>query len=71
MRATAGMLSASHNPFEDNGLKVFSADGHKLSDDIEKKRQLYFGVQDYDFPYGAELGCRVVLMMQSGSMLFF
>lgn len=29
------MLSASHNPFEDNGIKLFGPDGFKLSDDIE------------------------------------
>ena len=29
------MISASHNPFEDNGLKVFGADGCKLADDAE------------------------------------
>jgi phosphoglucosamine mutase len=29
------MISASHNPFEDNGIKVFSADGTKLSDATE------------------------------------
>jgi phosphoglucosamine mutase len=31
------MISASHNPFEDNGLKVFSADGVKLEDAIEAR----------------------------------
>lgn len=36
MRADAGIvLSASHNPFEDNGLKVFGHDGFKLPDDVE------------------------------------
>jgi len=36
MRADAGiMISASHNPYDDNGIKVFSADGYKLPDDIE------------------------------------
>ena len=36
MRADAGiMISASHNPFEDNGIKIFGADGFKLPDDIE------------------------------------
>ncbi len=36
MRADAGiMISASHNPFEDNGIKIFGADGYKLADDIE------------------------------------
>jgi len=35
-RAEAGIvLSASHNPFYDNGIKFFSADGTKLDDDIE------------------------------------
>lgn len=36
MRADAGIvLSASHNPFQDNGLKVFGRDGYKLPDAIE------------------------------------
>jgi phosphoglucosamine mutase len=36
MRADAGiMISASHNPFYDNGIKIFSADGYKLADEIE------------------------------------
>jgi phosphoglucosamine mutase len=36
MRADVGvMISASHNSFEDNGIKLFGPDGHKLSDEIE------------------------------------
>jgi phosphoglucosamine mutase len=31
------MISASHNPFEDNGIKVFSQDGTKLNDDVEER----------------------------------
>jgi phosphoglucosamine mutase len=31
------MISASHNPFEDNGLKVFAANGMKLSDGLEQE----------------------------------
>ena len=31
------MISASHNPFEDNGLKVFSSDGVKLEDAVESR----------------------------------
>ncbi|MFV1997010.1 MAG: phosphoglucosamine mutase [Acidiferrobacterales bacterium] len=35
-RARAGIvISASHNPFDDNGIKFFSSDGTKLADDIE------------------------------------
>lgn len=38
MRADAGIvISASHNPFEDNGIKIFGADGLKLSDQIESE----------------------------------
>ena len=36
MRASAGIvISASHNPHHDNGIKFFSADGEKLSDEVE------------------------------------
>jgi phosphoglucosamine mutase len=36
MRADLGvMISASHNPFEDNGIKLFGPDGFKLSDETE------------------------------------
>ena len=36
MRADLGvMISASHNPFQDNGIKLFGPDGYKLSDEAE------------------------------------
>ncbi|HET6149259.1 MAG TPA: phosphoglucosamine mutase [Polyangia bacterium] len=36
MRADAGVvISASHNPFQDNGIKIFAADGFKLPDEVE------------------------------------
>ena len=38
MRADAGIvISASHNPFQDNGIKIFSGDGFKLPDQLEDK----------------------------------
>jgi phosphoglucosamine mutase len=38
MRADMGvMISASHNPFQDNGIKIFGPDGYKLSDEQELK----------------------------------
>jgi phosphoglucosamine mutase len=38
MRADLGvMLSASHNPYHDNGIKIFGPDGYKLSDDQENE----------------------------------
>ncbi|MEP6756133.1 MAG: phosphoglucosamine mutase, partial [Chthonomonadales bacterium] len=39
--ASAGaVISASHNPFEDNGIKFFGADAHKLSDEVEEEIEL-------------------------------
>src|SRR3569832_611311 len=36
MRADAGLvISASHNPYQDNGIKIFAADGYKLPDEVE------------------------------------
>lgn len=38
MRADIGvMISASHNPYHDNGIKLFGPDGFKLSDELEKQ----------------------------------
>jgi phosphoglucosamine mutase len=38
MRADAGIvISASHNPYQDNGIKIFSGNGFKLSDDEEEE----------------------------------
>jgi phosphoglucosamine mutase len=38
MRAAAGIvISASHNPFHDNGIKVFGADGFKISEQLERE----------------------------------
>ena len=31
------MISASHNPYDDNGIKLFGPDGYKLSDEIEAR----------------------------------
>src|SRR3954454_18038619 len=37
MRCDLGvMISASHNPYEDNGIKIFGPDGFKLSDEVER-----------------------------------
>src|SRR5687768_11907247 len=44
LRADAGIvITASHNPYDDNGIKFFGADGYKLDDTIENKiEQLVF-----------------------------
>jgi len=58
-RADAGVvISASHNPFEDNGIKFFSEDGFKLPDDYEMEieRLIYSGEIDNVRPTGEGLG---------------
>lgn len=57
--ADAGiMISASHNPFEFNGIKIFSMDGYKLPDDLEEEIESI--VLDNSIPYpelsGNQLG---------------
>jgi len=44
MRADLGvMISASHNPFEDNGIKLFGPQGYKLSDEVEMRIERLLG----------------------------
>lgn len=44
LRADLGvMLSASHNPYQDNGIKLFGPDGYKLSDEIELEIETLMG----------------------------
>ncbi len=45
MRADLGvMISASHNPFQDNGIKLFGPDGYKLSDEAEAEIEALLAV---------------------------
>jgi phosphoglucosamine mutase len=49
MRADAGIvISASHNPFEDNGIKIFGPDGFKLPDDEEAAIEALFEGTELD-----------------------
>src|SRR5882757_6875175 len=58
MRCDLGvMISASHNGFEDNGIKLFGADGYKLSDDVEAQiEQLMKTEMSKELALSAELG---------------
>ncbi|HEX8952992.1 MAG TPA: phosphoglucosamine mutase [Polyangia bacterium] len=62
MRADAGVvISASHNPFEDNGIKIFAADGFKLPDEVEARLEELMapdqgGELDKNRPHGREIG---------------
>jgi phosphoglucosamine mutase len=60
--APAAVVSASHNPFADNGIKLFAAGGRKLADDVEARLEhelrglLVDAAPQRDTPTGAGLG---------------
>ena len=59
MRADAGfVISASHNPYQDNGIKIFGPDGFKLPDAVEHEiEELVFGSDlDAKRPTGTRVG---------------
>ena len=55
--AAAGiMISASHNPVQDNGIKFFGPDGFKLSDAMENEIESLVGSTDLPRPTGIDIG---------------
>ncbi|WP_100486386.1 phosphoglucosamine mutase [Sporolactobacillus pectinivorans] len=59
MDASAGiMISASHNPFADNGIKFIGSDGFKLSDEVEDDIEALLAKENDDLPrpVGGDLG---------------
>ncbi|MBX7194521.1 MAG: phosphoglucosamine mutase [Sandaracinaceae bacterium] len=59
MRADAGVvISASHNPYFDNGIKIFGKDGFKLPDEAEAEleRLIESDALDHDRPTGSDVG---------------
>lgn len=59
LRADAGIvLSASHNPYEDNGIKFFRHDGYKLDDEVEKQIEdlIFSGEIDSVRPTAGKIG---------------
>ncbi len=59
MRADAGVvISASHNPYQDNGIKFFSWDGFKLPDEVEARMEemIFSGETDAHRPTFAAIG---------------
>ncbi len=58
LRLDAGIvISASHNPFYDNGIKVFSSDGYKIPDELEEKIEALMA--DESFPKRRALGEKI------------
>lgn len=59
MRADAGVvISASHNPYQDNGIKFFSWDGFKLPDEIEARieEMIFDGETEHNRPTASKIG---------------
>ena len=60
--ASAGaVISASHNPVQDNGIKFFSRDGLKISGELEDKIERAMQSTDRDLPHGADVGQATVI----------
>jgi phosphoglucosamine mutase len=58
LRLDAGIvISASHNPFEDNGIKIFSSEGFKLSDELERAMERL--IEDENFPARRATGDKI------------
>ena len=49
------MISASHNPMEDNGIKFFDRSGYKLADEVEDQIEILLG-EDWERPVGPAVG---------------
>jgi len=57
MRADAGLvISASHNPYPDNGIKIFASDGFKLSDELEGRIEQAVLAEELPLPEPAHIG---------------
>ncbi len=59
LRADAGIvITASHNPYQDNGIKFFRADGYKLDDEIERRVEelVFSGKVDEIRPTADQIG---------------
>ncbi len=74
MRCVAGVVvSASHNPFGDNGIKFFSSSGYKLSNDVEIQIEKLLESQPglFEAPTGAKVGKTISLNDSVGRYVVF
>jgi len=73
LRADLGVvISASHNPYEDNGIKLFDADGYKISDELESAIERKFAdLSENDLAAPIALGRATRLEDASGRYIEF
>ena len=55
------MISASHNPYYDNGLKVINGNGHKMEAEVEEKIEEYIDSEEDTIPFATRenIGCTI------------
>lgn len=55
------MISASHNPYYDNGLKVINGNGHKMEAEVEEKIETYIDSERDTLPFAEreDIGCTI------------
>ena len=55
------MISASHNPYTDNGIKLMNADGEKMPDELQDEIETYIDGAHEEIPFaiGEKIGCTV------------
>lgn len=73
-RADAGVvISASHNPFQDNGIKFFSSEGFKMPDSWEKEIELLVSYNSFeeDLPADSEIGRNTKIIDADGRYIEF
>lgn len=64
-KADSGIvISASHNPFNDNGIKFFGADGFKLKDEIEEQIEKNLS-NDFPYPTGDKIGRVIDVLVEA------
>ena len=72
LRADLGVvISASHNPFDDNGIKLFGPDGYKLSDEVEARIEALMQSPSRERPTGDGLGRALRLDDAAGRYIEF
>ena len=66
------MISASHNPYTDNGIKLVNADGYKMQDDVLELIEGYIdGACEVPLATGDEIGCTVDYMQGRNRYIAF
>lgn len=69
--AVAGiMISASHNPVDDNGIKIFGNDGFKLSDDQEAEIEALLEAEEDNLPRPSSEGLGTIDVFPEGSIKY-